>query len=526
MISKKSGFKHFNDHSIPFFLLFITVSFFSSCDGAGPRSATQADQKVKISDFINKVDVTTIPVAVFGGGSAGLTAAVYASQANLACTVFEGPKPGGALAQSHSVRNWPGVIDAPGAEIVGNIRKQAELGGVDIKQEKVISVDLSTRPFVIQTEDLNSGERKQYKALTCVIAMGSEPNYLGIPGETGPKGYWGRGVGNCAVCEGSLYKGKNVAVVGGGDAAIVEAGYLADIAEQVVVFVRKNHFRAKDMASRDRTLAKKNVKVVFNTKVTHVIGDESGVTHLGVENTTGKKETMPVDGLFLAIGSRPNSDLFKNQLEIDEQGFVVLKSDQETSVPGVYAAGDICEKHWVQAVRAADQGYIAAMQAKKFLETIGYDAVKIKKKKEEPGPQEEQKQEEQKIEETKELPDDRAKHFAHEITNANDLEKHIFQNPLPVVIDFYTTWCGPCQVMAPHIEKLAKELNGKVTFVKINLQAGPIDVDKFVKRIKGDKVKAVPTFVFVKNGSYTGKVVGGRSFEDFKTEVKNNCNIR
>src|SRR5579862_2605443 len=220
-------------HALNLFLLVFILSFVSSCDGH-EHEEKKVKNKIDSVALMQKVDAETIPVAIIGGGIAGLTAAVYAANANLPCTVFEGPKPGGALAQSHSVRNWPGIIDAPGAEIVGNIRKQAVETGVTIKQETVVSVDFTTRPFTIKTKNLlKTGKPKIYQALTCIIAMGSEPNYLGIPGETGPKGYWGRGVGNCAVCEGSLYKGKNVAIVGGGDASIVEAGYLSDIAKHV-----------------------------------------------------------------------------------------------------------------------------------------------------------------------------------------------------------------------------------------------------------------------------------------------------
>ncbi|MFA6527702.1 MAG: FAD-dependent oxidoreductase, partial [Candidatus Babeliales bacterium] len=227
----------------------------------------------------SKADITydskALPVIILGGGIAGLTSALYCSQANIPCLVIEGPKPGGALSQSHSVRNWPGVIDLPGADIVGALKKQVTAAGITIVQEKVTSVDLSHRPFTVTTSATAQSDRYETRtANACVIAMGTEPNFLNIPGERGADGYWGRGITNCAVCEGSLCKGKKVAIVGGGDAAMVEAGYLADIAAHVTIFVRGKHLRAKDEKTKDRTLGKPNVSIMYETQVTRAEGDK------------------------------------------------------------------------------------------------------------------------------------------------------------------------------------------------------------------------------------------------------------
>jgi len=503
-----------NLHKINLFLFVSLSTLFSGCNGdiTSNKAPKNVNSNSNQPSYMNTVTSETIPVAIIGGGVAGLTAAMYSANANVSSTVFEGPKPGGALAQSHSVRNWPGVIDAPGSKIVGDIKKQALEAGVIIKQEKVVSADFTTRPFVITTEELaDASTRKTYKALTCVIAMGSEPNYLGIPGETGKDGYWGRGVGNCAVCEGSLYKNKNVAIVGGGDASIVEAGYLSDIVNNVTVYVRKDTFRAKDISARDRVLAKKNVKVVFETRVSEVMGDNNKVTHLHTENTkTGEKAKVDIDGLFLAIGSKPNTMLFEKQLELDADRFISLKNYQETSVPGVFAAGDICEKLWVQAIRASDQGYIAAMQAKKFLDSIGYDPIKIKENNNKPAKKEEQKEE--------------IKHKVIELRSENDVTKYIHNNKSLVVIDFFATWCMPCQAMVPVLEKLAEHFGSKVTFVKINIQNSPVNLDALMARIKGEMFSAVPTFAFVKNGKYAGKVTGLREFAAFKRDIEARLN--
>ncbi len=313
------------------------------------------------------------PIVILGSGVAGLTAANYLAQANIPTIIIEGETPGGALMQSHSVRNWPGVKDLPGKDIIDSLRQQAKGSGVRIIEGKAIKIDLKAWPFTIETESMTRAIPSEIKTLSCIIATGATPNYLGIPGETGDNGYWGRGVTNCAVCDGPLYKDLNVAIVGGGDAAIAEASYLSSIAKHVTIFVRGDMFRAKDTKKRDEVLALPNVAVTFNTKITEVIGDGSMVTEIKTLNTkTNKTKKVNTDGVFLAIGSQPNTSMFKEQLTLDALGHVVLKNDQQTSRKGVFAAGDVCDPVFRQAVTSAGQGCKAALQAQKFLDDLGF----------------------------------------------------------------------------------------------------------------------------------------------------------
>lgn len=455
-----------------------------------------------------------VPIVVLGGGVAGLTASLYLAQANIPCTLIEGPKPGGALAQSHSVRNWPGEVDAPGADIVQKIKKQAQENGVTVVQESVVSVDFSSWPYLIKSQQDGVSDIKQYRALSCVVAMGTEPNYLGIPGETGPDGYWGRSVSNCAVCEGSLFKDQSVIVVGGGDAAIVEAGYLADIARDVTIVVRKNHFRAKDLKARDRVLAKPNVKVFFESRIIKIQGDGTRVTSVVIERVdTGEYKNHPVDGVFLAIGSRPNTALFKDQLACDERGFLILQEHQATSKSGVFAAGDVCDDVFVQAITSAGQGCMAALQAKKFLEEVGFDAAsggalqppaatpaKISKQNKEDVPQVKLEPEIAVI----------------ELSSMTDIKENVLGSKLPVVIDFYSTWCIPCQQMAPIFEELAKNLEGRVVFAKMNLGNKSLDLPAICNLIGGQMISSVPAFVFVRDGKEIGRKIGKTGRQDFE----------
>lgn len=315
------------------------------------------------------------PIVILGGGVAGLTAANYLAQANIPTILIEGDTPGGALMQSHSVRNWPGVLDLPGAIIMGSFREQAEASGVRIIEGKVSNINLKNWPYEIELESMTKTIPHKLKTLTCIIATGAEPNYLDIPGETGDNGYWGRGVTNCAVCDGPLYKNLNVAIVGGGDAAIAEASYLSSIAKQVTIFVRGETFRAKDHKKRDEVLALPNVTVQLHTKITEVIGDDSMVTHIKTHNSkTNTTETIPMDGVFLAIGSQPNTALFKGQLELDKAGHLVLNNEQQTAIKGIFAAGDVCDPIFRQAVTSAGQGCKAALQVQKFLDDMGFKA--------------------------------------------------------------------------------------------------------------------------------------------------------
>jgi len=466
-------------------------------------------------------EVEPVPVIVLGGGIAGLTAALYIAQANIPCMVVEGSKPGGALAQSHSVRNWPGKIDVPGAQIVSEIKDQVLANNVSLLTEEVISVDFSSWPYSIKTKQLTDGQVIERKALSCIIAMGAEPNYLGIPGETGDGGYWGRGVSNCAVCEGSLYKDKTVVVVGGGDAAIVEAGYLANIAKEVHLLIRKDLFRTKDIKARDRALHKENVKVLFNTQAKEILGDGDKVTQVVIENNkTNERKVLDVDGFFLAIGSQPKTSVFAHQLELDQRGFIALKEHQATSKPGVFAAGDVSDPLFVQAITSAGQGCMAALQAKKFLEEVGFEVVfQEKNVQEESLHKEEPTVTSQRVMRQDEQSSEHKHYGVYEPKDLREFTQLTAREQLPSVIDLYATWCMPCKRMAPIFDDLAKLYKDKVNFIKINVSTSVPSADSLIKMLRGKEVRSVPTFLFVKGGKEVGRISGMCTAQQLKQEI-------
>lgn len=480
--------------------LLIIIIFFSSC-----FRFNDTENSVQPSFDLSNIsfDQQTYPVVILGGGIAGLTAALYCSQANVPCMVIEGPKPGGALAQSHSVRNWPGMIQAPGIDITNALRKQVVGGGVSIINEQVVNVDFKQWPRIIQTQLIGSNDtqKKEYKGLAVIIATGTNPNYLNIPGE---KEYWGKGVSNCAVCEGSLYKGKDIIVIGGGDAAIAEADYLADIARKVSIIVRKDFFRAKDVKIKDRVLARPNVEVLFNTEARQIDGDGSKVTQATLYNNKTATDTkFLVDGVFLAIGSRPNSDLFKDQLSLDKNGFIMLNKNQETSIKGIYAAGDVSDPKFVQAVTAASDGCKSTLDALKFLKEIGFEIKNTD--------QIAQQSQQQKV--------DFAEKKVIEITSTEDFNHLVVQAKKPVIVDFFTTWCIPCQSMLPIIDNLAGIFKNDVLIVKINAANKSFEVNELMGQIKGAQIQSVPTFVFIKEGKEVDRLLGVQSLELFKKKI-------
>lgn len=213
-------------------------------------------------------------VAILGGGVGALTSALYLSRAGLEPIVIEGQTPGGALTQTHLIQNWPGELEIEGARLTEKIRDQVKANGAQFLNAEVIRVDFSKRPFAILTKSLD-GENKEREIVVdaCIIAMGATPNYLGIPGETGENGYWGRGVSNCAICDGALYRGQTVAIIGGGDSAVIEGQYLAKLAKKVHIFVRKETFRAKETKRLEALLNLPNVEVHYNTQIRAIEGD-------------------------------------------------------------------------------------------------------------------------------------------------------------------------------------------------------------------------------------------------------------
>ncbi len=300
---------------------------------------------------------------ILGSGPAGCTAAVYAARAMLEPTLIAGIQPGGQLTITTEVENYPGFADAiQGPYLMEQMQAQAERLGTKFVHDTIASVDLGRRPFTLIAD---SGAR--YTADTLVIATGASANWLGLPSESKFQGF---GVSACATCDGFFFRGKNVAVVGGGNTAAEEALFLTNFAEKVTLIHRRNELRA-DKTNQARLAANPKVEVLYSTEVTEVLGTENprGVTGLKLKHALTKAEsTISVDGFFVAIGHSPATQLFKGQIDMDGEGYIKTAPDStRTCIPGVFAAGDVKDRIFRQAVTAAGMGCMAALEAERFL---------------------------------------------------------------------------------------------------------------------------------------------------------------
>jgi thioredoxin reductase (NADPH) len=301
-------------------------------------------------------------VMILGTGPAGLTAAIYLARANMNPLVIEGLQPGGQLTMTTEVENFPGFPEGIlGPELMDNMRKQAERFGAEFKNGWVERVDLSQRPFKVTITGMGEVETE-----AIIIATGASAKLLGIPGE---KENMGRGVGTCATCDGFFYRGKKVIVVGGGDSAMEEANFLTKFATEVRIVHRRNELRASKIM-QDRAKANEKITWSLNKTPVEVISDGNKVTGLKVrDNETGQEEVLEADGIFVAIGHRPNTEFLNGQVETDEMGYIVVKpGTTETNIPGVFACGDVQDHKYRQAITAAGTGCMAALDCERFLE--------------------------------------------------------------------------------------------------------------------------------------------------------------
>ena len=297
---------------------------------------------------------------ILGGGPAGFTAAIYASRANLSPVVYEGIQPGGQLTTTTVIENFPGFPEGVDANtLMENMRQQARNFGADVRQGTATAVDLSHRPFQVTID-----AQTQIEAESLIIATGAQAKYLGLPSE---EKFKGAGVSGCATCDGFFYRKRTVAVVGGGDTACEDALYLAGLAKKVYMIVRRDVFRASKIM-QDKVLSTENIEVLWNCNTQEVLGDAMGVTGARLLRKDGTVFDIAIDGFFLAIGHTPASELFAPWLERDAAGYLVTKpGTSETSVPGVFAAGDVKDPRYRQAITAAGSGCMAARDAEKFL---------------------------------------------------------------------------------------------------------------------------------------------------------------
>ena len=304
-----------------------------------------------------------IKCLIIGSGPAGYTAAIYASRAALQPVVYEGIQPGGQLTITTEIENFPGYPRGiSGIEMMDELKVQAERFGTDVRFGMVTKVDLGVYPFVIRVDD-----SKEIEAESVIIATGATARYLGLPSE---EQFKGQGVSACATCDGFFYRGKDVAVVGGGDTACEEALYLTGLCNKVYMIVRRSVLRASQ-AMQDRVKRCRNIEILWESNTREVLGDLNGVTGVRVVHSSGVERNIPIHGLFLAIGHHPNSELFSPWVATNQEGYIVTEGkSSKTNVPGVFAAGDVQDPVYRQAITAAASGCMAAIDAERFLSEI------------------------------------------------------------------------------------------------------------------------------------------------------------
>lgn len=301
-------------------------------------------------------------VIIVGSGPAGLTAGIYAGRANLQPLILEGNTPGGQLMGTTAVENWPGNISIMGPELMMNMRAQAEHCNAQFLAQNLVKVDFSNRPFSLWTD---TGRMLQTHAV--IIATGTIPNKLNCPGEAD---YWGKGVTTCAVCDGAFYPDKEIVIVGGGDTAMEDALFMTKYTKKITIV----HILDKLTAShtmQERVLNNPVINIIYSSTVSEIRGDGQKITEIIIKNQkTGVQEAKQVDGLFLAIGSKPNTAMLKGHLELTEYGHIVVKNHTKSSIDGVFVAGDVSDARYRQAITSAGVGCMAALDAEKYLCSI------------------------------------------------------------------------------------------------------------------------------------------------------------
>ncbi|MBA4259294.1 MAG: thioredoxin-disulfide reductase [Chitinophaga sp.] len=309
--------------------------------------------------------IEKVSVLIIGSGPAGYTAAIYAARANMKPVLYQGIQPGGQLTITTEVENYPGYPDGiQGPEMMVHFEKQASRMGADIRYGLATKVDFSSTPHKVWID-----EEKEIHADSVIISTGASAKWLGIPSEERLNGY---GVSACAVCDGFFFKGKEVAIVGAGDTAAEEAIYLSKLCTQVHMIVRRDQMRASKVM-QDRVLNSPNIKVYWNSETDEILGDKKVEAVRIKNNKTGDTQEIPVSAFFVAIGHEPNSTIFKDYVEMDETGYILtVPGTTKTNVAGVFAAGDVQDKNYRQAVTAAGSGCMAALDAERYLTSIGH----------------------------------------------------------------------------------------------------------------------------------------------------------
>ena len=449
-------------------------------------------------------------VVIIGSGPAGYTAAIYAGRANLKPVIFEGFQagglPGGQLMTTTEVENFPGFpTGISGPELMDKMKAQAERWGAELYTEDVTQVDLSQRPFTVRSEE------REFKTNTIIIATGATAKRLGLPSE---HEFWSRGISACAICDGAtpIFHGAELAVVGGGDSAAEEAIYLTKYGSQVNLLVRGDKLRASK-AMQNRVLSNPKIQVHWNTEAMDIFGNENHMDGVKLRNIkTGEESKLHVKGLFYAIGHNPNTSLFKGQLELDDVGYVVTKhGSPETSVEGVFAAGDVQDHEYRQAITAAGSGCMAAMLAERWLSFNGL-IQEFHQKQETPDNELEPQPAEKKTEEQL------AAEFDLNATRHQGgyaLRKLFHDSDRPLVVKYVSPGCGPCHTLKPILNKVVDEFDGKIHFVEI-------DIDKDREIAQSGGVTGTPTVQIFKNKELVKELKGVKPKSEYRQLVANN----
>jgi thioredoxin reductase (NADPH) len=441
-------------------------------------------------------------IVIIGSGPAGYTAAIYAARANLKPVVFEGFQagglPGGQLMTTTEVENFPGFPQGiTGPELMDRMKAQAERWGAELYTEDVTYVDLTQRPFTVRSDE------REVKAHSIIIATGATARRLGLPSE---HQFWSRGISACAICDGAtpIFHGAELAVIGAGDSAAEESIYLTKYGSKVNLLVRSEKMRASK-AMQDRVLSNPKIQVHWNTEVVDVFGN-GHMDGVKVRNSkTGEETKLQVKGLFYAIGHSPNTSLFKGQLELDEIGYVVTKhGSPETSVEGVFAAGDVQDHEYRQAITAAGSGCAAALLAERWLSVNSL----IQEFHQEPTINNE-------LEHQPEPEKTEAEQAAEFDLNATRhaggyaLRKLFHESDRLLIVKYVSPGCGPCHTLKPILNKVVDEFDGKIHFVEID-----IDKDRDIAENAG--VTGTPTVQFFKDKELVKEVKGVKQKSEYR----------
>jgi thioredoxin reductase (NADPH) len=329
----------------------------SSADGSVIMEDRGSSDEPKIPDFPKKTK-TSYDVIIIGAGPAGYTAGIYCSRARHDTLLISGLLPGGQLMNTTDVENYPGFDEGiMGPDLMLTMRKQAERMSTVILDDVVVNVDFRAKPFKVLTGS------EEYEAKAVIVCTGATPRKIGIEGE---QTFSGKGVSYCATCDGAFFRNQNIAVVGGGDSCMEEATFLTKFASKVHIIHRRDTFRASKIM-QERALSNEKIEVHWNSAVEDIKGDQKVQQIILKDTKTGENKTLEMGGVFVAIGHEPNTELFKNQLEMDENGYIIQKNNTETSVKGVFTAGDVHDHRYRQAVTAAGFGCMSAIDVDKYL---------------------------------------------------------------------------------------------------------------------------------------------------------------